>query len=215
MFALLERRPVLGGLLLWVLLLPTSTHFCELALRPFGDAATLAEDGILLRPAATDEAELAEWMLGGTDPEAVVIDSELTVPVFAHRSLFIAIDPGRPWIQQRSSLAGWSISPSLWLTAGFGHSPEEVRRRRQLVRGVLLPTKSPIEERVVGQLQRIAASADLYAVARDPLTRQRLEGEAAFAKVFGNPSAAVFRIGADTGESGAESGRQCSELGDR
>ena len=112
MAALFRRSGIAGLLVLWCFLLPLASNLVRIATRTLSHPSGIRAEGrTLVHPDPLEDA-LHRWLRAHTEADAVFVDSELTLPSFASRRLFVAVDPGADWIPQKSTLRGWNMRPS-------------------------------------------------------------------------------------------------------
>jgi hypothetical protein len=186
-----SRRPALAAVMLFLLLLPAGSFFAQQLLARPGDMQLVAEEGTDLVPTRPEERALREWILGHTSPDALFVDDRLLLPVFARRSLYVALDPGGPPEARMRAIAGWSMLPSVILSYVVGHDAEKVDARQALARALLGAGPEPADG-VVDALRE--AGAPVYVVVRRAGLARRFEGDARFRRVFRRGSTAVYQV---------------------
>lgn len=207
--ALRERRRVTFVLSLGLLLTPMGAHFAKLGQR----GGAVAVEGADLRHPDPRQAALHRWLREHTPADAVFVDTELSLPTYARRSLFVALDPGRGWTEQFSTRRGWRIPPSAYLTRVVGHDPGVVALRAQTTRILLDPDLPGIPEGAFSVLARAAGGSPVYVLAREPRSARRLAADARFERLAEPGGVAVFRLrpaetpAASTGEPPVDTGR--------
>lgn len=167
--------------LLWLLLWPAGSYFSQMAARDFrgGHAAVGERDGRLVIGDA-DEAALLDWIRTATPPDAVFVDTALSIPPFAHRALYVAFDAPA----HDRDRAGWGLSASEFLLDVVGHAPERIdARRSNAVRALAGDTSA------WAALRTALQSEHVYLVARGEATR--VDG---LEPVFTNGSIRVYRV---------------------
>jgi len=120
----------LAALLLIPFLIPAISvlwmNVNEYANRP----VTYQEDGINIIHIDAEKNELYQWIRSNTTRNAVFMDLDLDVPVFAQRQLFIAQDT-----KQSSKILvqlGWGISMAKFLRNCY-YAPQLLRKRNELI----------------------------------------------------------------------------------
>lgn len=182
-----DRSVLLCFALLCILFVPAGSFFAQLARYDFrGDAPAVREQGPLILLVDEHERALTDWIRAQTAPDAVFVDSELSIPPFAHRQLYVAMEPAAPG----SRLRGWGLPPLTFLAEVIGHPIDSIERRR----GV---TISLLSARGLGYaldtLRRDISTRELYLVARTPASR-RLSRRPELERVFGIGPIQVFRV---------------------
>jgi hypothetical protein len=170
----LRTRPLLGVVLVGVLVWPIATKSAQALAWRASDPASSA--GRYLRAARADENALCEWILASTPPEATFIDLRRTIPVFARRSLFVALD-----------------EPAVTLHAVTGAPLAAVERRRALAKALIGEGDASVGD-VGARLRQETAGRPLYVVARTAEARGRLMEIGDFERVYAAESAAVFAL---------------------
>jgi hypothetical protein len=180
--AVRDRSGLVCFLLLAALLLPFGANWLG---KFVWDTCTPLVEGVHLRHRDPARDELYRWIGERTERDALFLDSELTVPVFGQRQLYIGLGD---WFQE-----GWTVAPHDTLTA-LHYPPRVVDARTRLARNFYLPAVPEIHESVVAELRRTSGGRDVYVVARERTARSKLERSPAFEAVFENDVAAVHRL---------------------
>lgn len=188
---LLDRSLAAAALLAWLLLLPAGGFFAQLASSDWSGPFAVTEDGPRLRAGDGPRRALHDWIRAQTAPDAVFIDTELDIPVFAWRSLFVAMDV-HPATSR--TLAGWGLQPSVFLLEVIGHPAEAVAERRALTRALLVPGQVAPGGDPVARLRALAGSATLYAVTRGADSARTLTADDRFERVYSGDPIRVFRL---------------------
>jgi hypothetical protein len=151
------------------------------------------ESGITLDHADPAQRQLDTWMRSGTDRRAVFIDTDLGVPVYGQRALYVAL-PQQEQVKALSTRGGdgYALDPRVILKVVDGCPGDLVDRRMETATRLLAGTP-PTE----ADLAAIAAAGPrAYLVLRPPATgaaRARL----AFPVVFENAAATVLELRGD------------------
>jgi hypothetical protein len=180
--AVRDRSGLVCFLLLAALLLPFGANWLG---KFVWDTCTPLVEGVHLRHRDPARDELYRWIGERTERDALFLDSELTVPVFGRRQLYIGLGDR---FQE-----GWTVAPHDTLTA-LHYPPRVVDARTRLARNFYLPAVPEIHESVVAELRRTSGGRDVYVVARERTARSKLERSPAFEAVFENDVAAVHRL---------------------
>jgi hypothetical protein len=192
--ALQRRRPALGFAVLWLVLLPAATHGVELYRTPFGRPGLLVVDGPLLRETHPIRNALNDWIREETPADAVFVDSELAIPVFAHRSLFALLDRPLLPLPGGDTLHGWSLPPSLFVHGSFGHPEEVIRRRYEITLRLLSPRARAADTEDLADLRRQSGTDHVYLVVRDPRHQKTPPPGSPFEPVFEAGEIRVYRL---------------------
>lgn len=177
--------------LLAVLLIPFSLD-CIHKARDWNDAPrNFLESGIVFEPIDPDERALYSWMRTQTDPRAVFVDTDLALPVFGQRALFVAL-PKQAEIKALTTKGGdgYSLDPRIFLKIVDGYSEALVDRRLRIARQLLAgerPTSAGLAE--------VAASGPhAYLVLRPGSPDAAPAQPPAFPVVFQNVAATVVEL---------------------
>ncbi len=168
----LRAHPLLACTLVAVLVWPIGAKSSRALAWNASEPASSA--GRYLRASGAEENALYLWIATSTPPAATFIDLRRTIPVFARRSLFVALD-----------------EPAVTLHAVTGAPLAAVERRRALAEALVGERTAPAPG-IAALLRREAGGRDVYVVARTAEARQRLMGIDAFERVYAAENAAVF-----------------------
>jgi hypothetical protein len=165
------------------------------------------EDGVLMRHADPDQDELYRWIAANTPPHAALVDTHLTIPVFARRALFVGTDLRRERARRERGDAerfrdGWTLDAERTLPQVVGGAAGEIARRVAAARAVLDGGSLDRACQAFTETERRGAIDGIFVVARDGPTRERLEGDARFERVFANGAASIYRFGGDVARPG-------------
>jgi hypothetical protein len=179
-----DRNVLLCFALLCILFAPAASFFTQLARYDFqGDAPSVLEHAQWILPANEHERALTEWIRTATAGDAVFVDSELSIPPFAHRQLYVAMPPN-------TGLAGWGLPPLTFLAEVFGHPIDEIAHRRNVTRALLSAQRL---DRALAMLRRDISARELYVIARTPASL-RLSQHPELERVFETGRIRVFRV---------------------
>jgi hypothetical protein len=156
----------------------------------WGLANNYVEDGQLLRHANAEEDKLYAWITTNTGRDAIFIDSVVTIPVFARRSLYIA-PHNRPPRPDKRPADGWTDTDVL-LEKVLGYAPELIRSRRTLVAEVYADTE--LSGAAKDELRQIGSRRQLFIVARDRQTIGKLKDLSLLSAVYEGTAATVFKV---------------------
>ena len=152
------------------------------------------EEGAQILPVAPGSRELYGWIRANTGSSDAFIDSQLTLPTFAGRRLWVGLDP-RSFTGNRMWKDGWLMSPRELVVDLFGADPRLFDCRTQLARAIFAPDAD-----IDASLRALAGAAPengLWIVARKRDLRVRLATAAAATPAFANSVATVFRLARD------------------
>jgi hypothetical protein len=151
----------------------------------------------VLQHAVPDEADLYRWIREHTPPNAVLVDQEPYVPVYAQRSLLVTRQSQRMQRESRPEVGwlrdGWLFHPSVWLDLVNGHPAEEIRRRSEFV-DALYREDARSGEDLAEQLDAMTDDRPVFAVARNRSEKAALERKPFLRKVAEGNSRAVYRV---------------------
>jgi hypothetical protein len=152
--------------------------------------------GSVLQHAVPDEADLYRWIREHTPRNAVLVDQEPYVPVYAQRSLLVTRQSHRMQRESRPEVGwlydGWMFPPSVWLDLVNGHPAEEIRRRSEFV-DALYSEDARSGEDLAEQLDAMTGHRPVFVVARDERQKAALERRPFLRKVAQGNSWAVYR----------------------
>lgn len=192
---LCERRPVVFAAVLALLFVPLAT---DVAFKLTGDwrvTDPLREEGTRLVHLDPPEAALYAWIDANTGTHDVFLDTYLTLPVFARRAIYSAVD-------FRRDLAdavvrphdGLGTTPGVALRLMSGYPEEQIRWRQTVVHNVIY-SPAPVTPAAFAELRRQATHGRrVYAIARDGFARDKLAADARFEAVFTNDAATIFVV---------------------
>ncbi len=149
------------------------------------------ESGIYLRHKDPDQDSLYQWISNETSRDAIFIDSQLTIPVFGRRSLYVAL-PGRQVGPKNEVRDGWGAAPENMPIQEGGKLSQLVKLRSQAVNSIYMDSTDPIGNGTMIQLEQTTGKRDLYVVARDKIVRDKLSANNRFKKVFEVKAASVY-----------------------
>ena len=183
--------------LMAVLLLPMVVDLHQKLRKP-ANIDAFVERGVALHHADPEQDALYRWLSTQTSPRAAVIDSYLTVPVFARRALFVATDARRFGFFRRYRVGpyqdGWGMFTESALAQVVGSPPAEQRARLIAARAALAGRQLEVASRRLALALGRGDIEELYVVSRDAGAARALEAAPGFARVFGNEVATVFRF---------------------
>ena len=189
---LYDRSPPLCFALLWMLFFPAGNFFAQLSDYDFrGDSPEVREQGPLILPGDEHERTLANWIRVQTAPDAVFVDTQLSIPPFAHRQIYVAMDPNETTGTGRT---GWGLPPLSFLAEVIGHPIEQIEQRRRVTSGLLSPGDSEEPGRALKTLRDDIATSDLYIVARRRADARRLSRRPDLERVFETGPIGVYRV---------------------
>ncbi|HZW29546.1 MAG TPA: hypothetical protein VFF52_02500 [Isosphaeraceae bacterium] len=188
-----DRNRTAVVLLLTLLFLPLAWDFYGKLPRKFGGVTEpYSWQGAVLRHAVPSEDRLYRWIRDQTPPEAILIDREPYVPVFANRSLFVALLAPRA-AADPSLHDGWNVPPRTWLELYHGHPAEEIQRRYQLVDALYDQAEGGSGADLFHQLVEATAGRPVFLIARNGPEKAALDHKSFLQKVAAEGDWAVYR----------------------
>ena len=177
-----SRQGIVCFLLLGAFMMPIISHWTwSLTWR---DCDLGVVENARLRYDDEQRHALYEWIGTRTAPDAVFIDSQLDIPVFGRRQLYLG--------PAKEGLDGWVFLPELVLTS-LHHSADLIRERKQIVRRIYSrPDRIP--ETILADLSRTTDDKEVYVVVRNAHSRGLFSRARAFKKVFENEEAAIYQL---------------------
>jgi len=155
-------------------------------------------DGAFLRHADTAEDTLYAWIAKSTPVNAVFLDTQLTIPTFGRRSLYVGLNWRRERLMQAdprvfSIVDGWDVNAVMPVEVG-GHARPKVEQRRTTAAALLSADSASVEPRQLAQVLEDVPARSVYIVARDPSVRCRLRHDQRMDLAYEGDNASVFLI---------------------
>jgi hypothetical protein len=91
---------------------------------------TYEEKGRYIHSLDTEEDELYEWIRQNTTTNSVFVDTELSIPIYAQRRLFIGTD------KENRITAGYGIPIDYLLHVRHGYDPKMIQKRKSIVKKI-------------------------------------------------------------------------------
>ncbi|MEO2048077.1 MAG: hypothetical protein ABGX16_16095 [Pirellulales bacterium] len=191
---LLERRWVTAMVVLFFVSLPVNWVIWRNVVSGYGPVSdpVVCEGNLIIHQEPNQQA-LYQWIRQETKPNAVFIDTYLTVPPFAQRQLFVGLDARRD-SGQLHGRDGWSMTAKMFLELVNGSDPQVLERRRYLAKQLLLKDNSKIYSKLIHQLIAEVPGRNLYIIAREPEVKQKLSHTPGIQQTYSNSSATVFQV---------------------
>lgn len=190
--SLLARRPLVGWVVLSLILAPAAWFLSAKLSTGWSVADPATTSGHRLVHRTPAERALHDWLGEHTAPDAVLVDTHLSLPALARRALFVGLDEPR---SQQVDTNGIGLSARRWLYNVHGRDPVVIDRRAAAA-AVLVGT--PVTGTVADALTTVRAEVprrEVWAVARSSEARSRLSAHG-LAPAFDNEAATVFRLSA-------------------
>ena len=161
------------------------------------DSATTV--GRYYRHSDESQDELYSWLAAETPVDAMLIDSYLTVPLFARRQLYVATDYRREsgvlekWGREMGLADGWSDRADKIMETTNGISRGDLDVRRAIVAEFLSEGPDPLDDTVVRQFKSTAGPRSVFIVARKAAVISRLTAATDHVRaMFHNEAGTVF-----------------------
>jgi hypothetical protein len=184
-----RRHPRLAMMVVTAFLFPMASQVALTGLARWEVTDPFVERGTDILAARPDDEALYSWVRNDSPRDAVFVDTWRTIPVFGQRALFVALD-GRP-IGDR--MDGWKISADDFLKRIDGYRESDVERRVRLARSFYEEDDGAIDRDVLAEIGREIGERPLYVVARAANTRDRLERDSRFRRVFFGSAGAIYQ----------------------
>ena len=157
----------------------------------------IVERGVSYQHGDPAEQRLYDWILADTPPDAIFIDTQLSVPVFGQRSLYAANDVREAALRQKLTprgriIDGYGYSGDVNMRVVKGYPPAEIDARMHLIAQLYAPA-ADLDDDARRTLARAALERPLYVVVRDPTLRPKFEALAGFQEAFASDRASVWR----------------------
>lgn len=150
---------------------------------------TLQESGPALEPLDPDQRALYAWMRTRTDPRAVFVDTDLALPVYGQRALYVALPKTEAFVPLAMTLGnGYTLDPRLFMQVVDGYPGNLVDRRLRVAKALLAG-----ESLAPADLADLtSAGSHAYLVLRSPFPEPAKP--TTFPIAFQNPAATVIEI---------------------
>jgi hypothetical protein len=192
--ALHRRMPAAAFGVLWLALVPAASHGAELLLGRFGPTEQIRADGALMRQTDPTRDAIDDWIRSHTPADAVFVDTELSIPTFAQRTVFALLDPGPIPLPGGDTLHGWYTPPFYMLYTGFGLPKDAILRRYDITLRLLSPRYPLPRASDVADLRSLAGTEHVYLVVRDPSLQRTPGASLPFDPVFRADRAQIYRL---------------------
>ncbi len=189
-----QTRRVASVLLHACLLLPLSSLLISAATADWRLSDPYRQEGAYLRHADPEQDALYSWISRSTDRDAVFVDSQLTIPIFSPRQLYVGLDLRQRGYGPTQPRDGWGMSPRLLLIQSHGYPAEMIDTRMRVAAALCSGRVSRISSAVFSELARTTAGAEVYVVARNPIADGVLAKDRRFRKEFDGGSVSVYRV---------------------
>lgn len=150
------------------------------------------EQGTYLLHKDKNENNLYSYISSQTSPNSIFIDSQLTIPVFGRRQLYVGLDTRKSNFD-RPMHNGWGKAAK-GLLREQGYPPKMIEARRKIANLIYSDANNKVSENVVKELTRIKNTDDVYVVARDAVTDNKLVKDDRFSKVFKSDETTVYKL---------------------
>ncbi len=190
----LGSRPWLIVLLLAILVVPGGSWLGMKIVAPRGVRDPATTNGRSLQHHDPHLRALHEWIAGATPETAVLVDTHLSLPAFARRSLYVGTDERRRMEPMPRTGDGIDGSPQRWVVDVHGSDLRSYERRTRITRALLWKRGSEKTRELGTAIASELPGRPIYVVARDPAARARLARSDHYRIVFENPAAGVYRF---------------------
>lgn len=180
----------------FLLLLPLSDNLVQrfqIEKQSFVSAPFRIEGRYLVHRDPAEQA-LYDWIRKETPADAIFLDTQRTIPIFAQRRMYVGIDEVLKAPPGMIPADGWFNTTDCLLSLVNGYPAEEIARRRQMAEDVLAEGGLQLGDGTWAELRRAATSGTVYVVARSEGQRRKCGGDSHFAQRFANTRAAVFEF---------------------
>lgn len=191
---LLQRRRVTAVVVLFFMALPVNWIIWSFVVSGYGPVTDpAASEGRLIIHQEPAQQALYQWIRQKTKPNAVFVDTYLTVPPFAQRQLFIGLDTRRDSGRLHGQ-DGWGMTAKTILELVNGSDPQVLERRRYLANELLLENDTKITSAVINQLIAEVSGRAIYIIARERGAKHRLSQTPGIKQVYMNSAVVVFKV---------------------
>lgn len=171
------RNRFVVSFLLFLFLYPSYCHLRLKLLKLKGIANMCVEKESYVHHKDEEENQLYQWIKKNTPPDAIFIDSALTIPIFTQRRLFIGLGVD---LKKGKRLKLGYTNPIEYFLLTYGYDPDLVKRRRRIVRSIY-----NLDQRLSDREMEnfFESNKDIYIVVREESLRDKFDKEK-FNKVF-------------------------------
>ncbi|MFB2974803.1 hypothetical protein [Microseira sp. BLCC-F43] len=188
---LYSNQRIICFILLSIFLIPMSSFILyDSGQKPITDP--YIEKGMYLFHKQPNENALYSYISSETKPDALFVDSYLTIPVFGRRQLYIGLDIRRKSFGWGKN-DGWT-STAKRLLSEQGYPSEITDLRRTVASDFYDKTSNKISKYTVDKLAKISKKNDVYVVARDVKTNNKIAKSEHFNKVFESGVTAIYKF---------------------
>jgi hypothetical protein len=158
-----------------------------------GVSDEFVEEGMYLRHGKLEEDALYKWISSETNLDSIFVDSQLTVPVFGRRQLYVGLDD-RIQLLGRKIPDGWGRSTDAKLKKTFGYAIDEIDKRKALVNAIYSKLDSNNKVDILSELSELSERRDVYVIARDATIKSKLAASKSFVVAFEGDAARVYKF---------------------
>ena len=188
---LYSNQRIICFILLTIFLIPMSSFMLyDSGQKPITDP--YIEKGMYLFHKQPNENALYSYISSQTKPDAIFVDSYLTIPVFGRRQLYIGLDIRRKTFGWGRN-DGWT-SKAKRLLNEQGYPSEITDLRRRLASEIYDDTTNKISNYALNKFTKISIKNDVYIVARDAKTNDKIAHNEGFSKVFESGVTALYKL---------------------
>lgn len=150
------------------------------------------EEGKYLIHQDKTEQALYNYISTQTEPNAVFIDNQLTIPVFARRQLYVGLDT-QPNNNNFTINNGWAITMKILLNDVNGYAPNLIAKRTEIAQEIFSEKDNNLSQKVFLELANFNKHG-FYIVARNANIHNKLDRYPNFTKVFQSDRTAVYKL---------------------
>ena len=187
-----RKHKGIAFLLLIIFLNPLSA---ALTIRSCFDTRTISdpiwEDGTVLRHQDPQADALYTFIRTQTPPDAIVMDTYLTIPILGQRELLVGMDDRRNTFFH-PTLDGWAYKASLLLEKVSGHPKKVINLRKRILWAFYGDPCAPDNKKFHDALGKIVGHREVLIIARTPEQICALERCERFELVFESLAGKVY-----------------------
>jgi len=193
------KNKTLCYVLMALLLLPAGFMISHRALHWQVVADPLVERGMYYEHANTSQNRLYKWISSETPLNSVFIDTQMSIPIFGRRSLYVGYDLREQKMREKKEVwfrrarDGWGIP--VFENNGWrrGVPLAVVESRKRVVTKIYSKSILNIDQEVIDELDKISLHRPVFVVARETHIDDKLKRNNCFVHVFEVESASVWK----------------------
>jgi hypothetical protein len=195
-----SKNKIICFVLVLIFLIPFSTDFIPKLNNNGNVSDQFVENGMYLYHKNKTENALYKWISNKTKRDAIFVDSYLTIPVFGRRQLYVGLDRRRTTFDKRLIYSGgnlvmdgWSMKAEELLKTQM-HPSEIIEKRIKLASEIYSDKKNEIDNDLLLELKKDSGNSNVYIVARDMNTNEKLSNSSTLNKVFEMDKTTVYQL---------------------